>query len=48
MFTQLKEPLEEYMDQKVTLVFKNLGDIEVDFQVEKATQKMNMNNNHDH
>ena len=48
MFTQLKEPLEEYMDQKVTLVFKNLGDIVVDFQVEKATQKMNMNNNHDH
>ena len=48
MFTQLKEPLEEYMDQRVTLVFKNLGDIEVDFQVEKATQKMNMNNNHDH
>ena len=48
MFTQLKEPLEEYMDQKVTLVFKNLGEIVVDFQVEKATQKMNMNNNHDH
>ena len=48
MFTQLKEPLEEYMDQKVTLVFKNLGDIVVDFQVEKVTQKMNMNNNHDH
>ena len=48
MFTQLKEPLEEYMDQKVTLVFKNLGDIVVDFQVEKASQKMNMNNNHDH
>ena len=48
MFTQLKEPLEEYMDQKVTLVFKNLGDIVVDFQVEKATQKMNMDNNHDH
>ena len=48
MFTQLKEPLEEYMDQKVTLVFKNLGDIVVDFQVEKATQKVNMDNNHDH
>ena len=48
MFTQLKEPLEEYMDQKVTLVFKNLGDIVVDFQVEKATKKMNMDNNHDH
>ena len=48
MFTQLKEPLEEYMDQKVTLVFKNLGDIVVDFQVEKVTQKMKMNNNHDH
>ena len=48
MFTQLKEPLEEYNDQKVTLVFKNLGDIVVDFQVEKATQKMNINNNHDH
>ena len=48
MFTQLKEPLEEYMDQKVTLVFKNLGDIVVDFQVEKATQKLNMNNNHNH
>ena len=48
MFTQLKEPLEEYMDQKVTLVFKNLGDIVVDFQVEKATQKMNMDNKHDH
>ena len=48
MFTQLKEPLEEYMDQKVTLVFKNLGEIVVDFQVEKVTQKMNMKNNHDH
>ena len=48
MFTQLKEPLEEYNDQNVTLVFKNLGDIVVDFQVEKATQKMNMDNNHDH
>ena len=42
MFTHLKEPLE------VTLVFKNLGDIVVDFQVEKATQKVNMDNNHDH
>jgi copper(I)-binding protein len=48
MFTQLKEPLEEFMDQKVTLVFKNLGEIVVDFQVEKVTQKMNMKNNHDH
>ena len=48
MFTQLKEPLEDYMDKKVTLVFKNLGDIEIDFQVEKVTQNMNMNNNHDH
>ena len=48
MFTQLKEPLEEYMDQKVTLVFKNLGEILVDFQVEKVAHKMNMNNNHDH
>jgi len=48
MFTQLKEPLEEYNDQKVTLVFKNFGDIVVDFQVETATQKMNINNNHDH
>ena len=48
MFTKLKEPLEEYNDQKVTLVFKNLGDIEVEFQVEQATQKMNMKNNHDH
>ena len=48
MFTKLKEPLEEYNDQKVTLVFKNLGDIVVDFQVEKVTQKINMNNNHDH
>ena len=48
MFTQLKEPLEEYMDQKVTLVFKNLGEIVVDFQVEKVTQKMNMKNYHDH
>ena len=48
MFTQLKEPLEEYMDQKVTLVFKNLGEIVVDFQVEKVTQNMNMDNNHDH
>ena len=48
MFTQLREPLEEYIDQKVTLVFKNLGDIVVDFQVEKVTQKMNMKNNHDH
>ena len=48
MFTELKEPLEEYNDKKVTLVFKNLGDIVVNFQVEKATQKMNMNNNHDH
>ena len=48
MFTQLKEPLEEYNDQKVTLVFKNLGDIVVEFQVEQATQKLNMKNNHDH
>ena len=47
MFTQLKEPLEEYMDQKVTLVFKNLGDIVVVFQVEKAN-KMNKYNSHDH
>ena len=48
MFTKLKEPLEEYNDQKVTLVFRNLGDIVVEFQVEQATQKLNMKNNHDH
>ena len=47
MFTQLKEPLEEYMDKKVTLVFKKLGNIEVEFQVEKASS-MKMNNHKDH
>ena len=47
MFTALKEPLEEYMDKKVTLVFKKLGNIEVEFQVEKASN-MIMNNHNDH
>jgi len=47
MFTALKEPLEEYMDKKVTLVFKKLGNIEVEFQVEKASS-MKMNNHKDH
>ena len=47
MFTALKDPLEEYMDQKVTLVFKKLGNIEVEFQVEKASS-MKMNNHKDH
>ncbi len=47
MFTALKEPLEEYMDKKVTLVFKKLGNIEVEFQVEKASS-MTMNNHKDH
>ena len=47
MFTALKEPLEEYMDKKVTLVFKKLGNIEVEFQVEKALS-MKMNNHKDH
>ena len=48
MFTELNEPLEEYIDQKVTLVFRNLGNIEIDFQVEKATKSNNMIQNHDH
>ena len=47
MLTALKEPLEEYMDKKVTLVFKKLGNIEVEFQVEKASS-MKMNNHKDH
>ena len=47
MFTALKEPLEEYMDKKVTLVFKKLGNIEVEFQVEKASN-MIMSNHNDH
>ena len=47
MFTALKEPLEEYMDKKVTLVFKKLGNIEVEFQIEKASS-MKMNNHKDH
>ena len=47
MFTALKDPLEEYMDQKVTLVFKKLGNIEVEFQVEKASSIMK-NNHKDH
>ena len=48
MFTELKEPLEEYIDQKVILVFKNSGNVEIDFQVEKATNLNNINQNHDH
>ena len=46
MFTELKEPLEEYIDQKVTLVFKKLGNIEIDFQVERATTKMPKHEDH--
>ena len=48
MFSELKEPLEEYIDQKVLLVFKNLGNIEINFQVEKASYSENVNQNHDH
>ena len=47
MFTALKEPLEEYMDQKVTLVFKKLGSKEIEFQVEKVSIKT-MNSHKDH
>ena len=47
MFTALKEPLEEYMDQKVTLVFKKLGSKEIEFQVEKVSSKT-MNSHKDH
>ena len=48
MFTALREPLEEYVDQKVTLIFKKLGKVVIDFQVEKAQKSNKMNNHKDH
>jgi len=46
MFISLKEQLEPYVDQMVTLIFEKAGEVEITFMVEESNKNYKMDMDH--